>query len=102
MIRKLIGDVYTRKITLDHTHSRRIEENSVGLSMCWIYTKTQDCYVGNQSEQTYLLKATNEHDSALGLPLVNVDLSDLFVKAATANAEVHIIGTYLRTAGEKG
>lgn len=102
MVRKLIGDVYARKITLGHTHPRRIEDNSIALSMCWIYTKTEDCYIGNQSEQTYLLKATNEHDSALGLPLVNVDLSDLFVKAATATAEVHIIGTYFHVEGEKG
>ncbi len=102
MVRKLIGDIYTRTLTLAHIHPRRIEDNSVALSMCWIYTKTQDCYVGNQSEQTYLLKATNEHDSAWGLPLVNVDLSDLYVKAATANAEVHILGTYFHIEEEKG
>lgn len=94
MVRKLIGDVYTRTITLGHTHPRRIEDHSIALSMCWVYTKTQNCYLGNQSEQTYLLKARNEHDSVYALPLVNVDLADLYLKAATANAEVHIIGTY--------
>lgn len=102
MVRKLIGDVYTRKITLGHTHPRRIEDNSVALSICWIYTKTQNCFVGNQTEQTFLLKATDEHDSSLGLPLTNVDLSDLYVKAATANAEVHVIGTYFHTLQKQG
>lgn len=95
MARKLLGDVYTRKITLGHTHPRRIEDHSIALSICWLYTKTQNCFVGNQSEQNFLLKATNEHDSAYALPLVNVDLADLYVKAATANAEVHILGTYV-------
>jgi len=95
MVRKLFGDIYENTITLSHTNAHQIEKNSMSLAMLWLYTKTQNCYVGRQGSQGYLLQKTNTHSSTYALVLANVDLSDLYLKAAASGAEVHMIGTYL-------
>lgn len=95
MVRKLFGDIYENTITLAHTNPHQIEKESVSLAMIWLYSKTQNCYIGRQGSQGYLLHKADEHTSTYGLVLANVDLSDLYLKAAASGAEVHIIGTFL-------
>lgn len=86
------GSVYTRSITLDHTHPRQVEKTTVCLKRCIMYTQTQNAYAGNQTEQTFQMEATDVC-SAKCLRLTDIDLSTLWVKAAVSGAIIHIFGT---------
>lgn len=85
------GSVYTRTIVLDHTHARQVEKEPLILQSCHIYTKTDGIYIGNRSEQTFELAAT-DYFGAKGIRGLMVDLSTLWIKAKAGEAVVHIIG----------
>jgi len=95
MVRKKLGDVFADQFTLSDTNPKQPYKNSIPLAMCWIYTSTQNCYLGRLGFQPYLLATTASHSSTYALILANVDLADLWFKAATAGAVVTIIGMYL-------
>jgi len=86
------GDVYIRTITLNHTQARQVEHKHILLKRCVVYSQTQAAYVGNQSEQSFQMDATDYCGSKC-LRLTDIDLSSLYVKAAVSGAIVHILGT---------
>jgi hypothetical protein len=94
MVRTKIGDIFCDTLTLSDTSPKRFVNESTALSMLWVYTATQNAYVGRKGNQDFLLVATANYTSTDALPLVDVDLADIWFRAATAGAVIHAIGTY--------
>ncbi|TSA40267.1 hypothetical protein D4Q85_00075 [bacterium] len=95
MVRKKLGDVFEDVLTFSDTLEHQPYPHSQPMRWLSIYTKTQNCNVGRQGSQNYLLYATDYHVRNYSLPLEFVDLADLWFKAAASGAVVHLIGTYI-------
>lgn len=94
MVREKVGDVYVRRIKLDHRHARQIERKSVEMELLSVYVIGETVNIGNQSEQIYALYPNATHTGTYALILRNVDLADLWVcRNGGSTAYVHLIGT---------
>lgn len=89
----MTGEVYEASKTLSDTVAVQFTTTQTYIKFGVLYCDTQNCYVGDSVAQTFLLEAQTPVDMSKALPLVNVDLSTLYVKAATAGAVVHVVGT---------
>lgn len=88
------GAVYTATITLNDTHAYQVEKDRIMLQRVKIYSQTQDAYLGNQSEQNFKLDAS-DYCGAKCARMTHIDLSTLYIKAATSGAIIHMFGTRL-------
>ena len=87
------GNVYTRKIKLAHTHPVLVENEPLCLSGASMYASGNNVYIGNQAKQEFVLNSTNSYFSGHAIRAYNLNLGTLYVKAVTATAYLHIMGT---------
>lgn len=89
----MTGEVYEASKTLANTTAVQFTTTQTYLRFGVLYVDTQNCYIGDSAAQTFLIEAATPVDLSKAVPLVNIDLSTLYVKAAVAGAVVHIFGT---------
>jgi hypothetical protein len=85
--------VFEDSITLTTTSPRRIVDHPLLCTKVRLYAEDYDIYVGRQGKQDFLMQPAEGWTQNLGLCLEWVDLSTLWVRARTANAILHILGT---------
>jgi hypothetical protein len=85
--------LYHKTLTLNDTDVHQIESNTTVLHFGLLYVDTQNLYIGDQTDQAFLVEADSPIDLAKAIPLVDVDLKTVYVKAAVSGAVVHIIGS---------
>jgi hypothetical protein len=101
MVRKLVWDVFEDSFTLADTQPYQHYKHSQAMCGLVIYVSTQNCYVGRQGKQDFLLAASASFDDRYALKFLNVDLADLHFKAAVAGSVVHLVGTMAEEEKEK-
>ena len=80
-------------VKLTTTSPRRIFDKPLLCSKVRLYAEDYDIYVGRQGKQDFLMFGAGIWDARYGIELDWVDLSTLWVKAHTANAILHVLGT---------
>jgi len=93
IVREGVGDVYAKTMTLDHKHARRLENHSVPVVAVYIYCVTNNVYIGNESEQSFLLNDLTYYDTYGAITLHYADLADIWIRAQATPASVRILGT---------
>lgn len=78
--------------TLTSTDERQLYTHKMICSKVYIYAETYDVYIGRKGSQNFLLYPVGFFDRRYAAYLEWVDLSTIYVRAATANAKIHILG----------
>jgi hypothetical protein len=87
------NNAYCKTAWFSDTSAHKIESTKTYLKFGMVYCDTQNCYIGDINAQSFLLEAASKYDAGKALPLANVDLSTLYVKAAVSGMVLHIVGT---------
>ena len=87
------GGVVCYKEKLTTTGSQRLYDKPLLCSNVYVYAEDFEIYIGRQGMQEFLLQPIAAFDDKYAIKFDFINLNDLWVRAGTANAILHVIGT---------